>query len=165
MTAITSGSYRRTQSDSGADPLDRTDMNDPDTSCPRRTLDTGKDQPRRPSPEDGPFGFAISLHQSLDPGAFACPIIDRFVFVRQRCIPQVFATCLMLMGCLPSLWRSVGNPGHLFPPALRTGSVHPVAANQLQTLRRDILGESGEEVQGVKYVEVFLEVLRVCGVE
>jgi hypothetical protein len=51
----------------------------------------------------------MSLRESPDPGAFACAIIDRFVFVRQRLISKVICDAAAFMNRFPPLRCSRGN--------------------------------------------------------
>jgi len=90
---------------------------------------------------------------------------DFLVTIPQGYIAQAFCVSGMLMSGLPTVRRSLRNPGHVLPPSLRAGSIEPVAPDELQAFRRNVLGELGEEVEGIKHVKVLLEVLRVFRVE
>ena len=60
----------------------------------------------------------------------------------------------------PPLRSTISDVVHLFPSPpspLDPRRIEPVAANQLRTLRRDVLGELCEEVERIEHVDVFFE--------
>ncbi len=66
---------------------------------------------------------------------------------------------------LPAGRSTFGDVRHISPPALCTGSIQPISADQQKALRRYGLSELRKEVERVKHVDVLIEILGVGGVE
>ncbi len=99
------------------------------------------------------------------PGAFARIDVDLFISVRQWLVARIIYDTTALMGGFPSLWCPFYNPRHLAPSPFCAGGIKPVAPDELESPRWNMLGELREEIKRIKHVEVLFEVLRVCGVE
>ena len=79
----------------------------------------------------------VDFREKSGPGAFACVDVDLFFAFRQRFVAKILFISGMLMRGLPPLRCPLRNPWQILPPPFRAGGIQPVAANQLQSLRRD----------------------------
>lgn len=82
--------------------------------------------------------YLVDLREKADPGSFACITVNLFVPRLMRTVrSQSCPWRVRLSYTSFKVRHSLGDPGHVLPAPFCTGCVQPIAANQLQTLRRD----------------------------
>jgi hypothetical protein len=58
-----------------------------------------------------------------------------------------------LVGGSPPLGRALRNPRHFVPPSHCAGGIEPVAPDELESRRWNVLRQLGQKVQGIEQVD------------